>query len=76
MTTASVKIRQTGNALAVTLPSEQATRLGVGKGDTMHLVETPRGLLLTPYDPAFEAAMAAYDDVAARYRDALNELAK
>lgn len=72
----AVKIRQTGNALAVTLPREQLDRLGLSKGDRVHLVETPEGLLLTPFDPAFEDAMAAYDRVASRYRDALHELAK
>lgn len=72
----TVRLRQAGNALAVTLPRDLLDRHGLKKGDTLQLVETPQGVLLTPFDPAFRDAMAVYEDVAARYRDALNELAK
>lgn len=74
--TATVRLRQAGNALAVTLPRDLLDRIGLRKGDAVHLVETPQGVLLTPYDPDFRDAMAHYETIAATYRDALNELAK
>ncbi len=75
-TSDTVRLRQAGNALAVTLPRDLLDRLGLRKGDAVHLVETPQGLLLTPYDPDFRETMAHYDTIASQYRDALNELAK
>jgi hypothetical protein len=53
-----------------------ADRLHVQAGDEVFAVETEHGILLTPYDPAFENAMAAYERTAAKYRNALRELAK
>ena len=40
------------------------------------MVETEDGVLLTPYDPQFQNAMAAYERTASKYRNALRELAK
>ena len=34
------------------------------------------GILLTPFDPAFEAGMQAFEAVNAAYRSALRELSK
>jgi hypothetical protein len=36
------------------LEKEVLARLKVGKGDTLYITETPQGVALTPYDPAFE----------------------
>ena len=40
------------------------------------MVETPRGIELTPYDPALEAELKAGRAVMKRYRSALRKLAK
>jgi len=40
------------------------------------VVETEQGILITPYDPTFDKAMAAYKRTAAKYRNAFRELAK
>jgi len=70
-----LKLRKTGNSLATTWPKEILSRLNVKEGDTLHVVETPHGVLVTPYDPKFEEAMRIARRVMARDRDALKELA-
>lgn len=51
-------------------------RYHLSEGDTIHLVETEEGILITPFDPDFEEAMAVYAEGAKKYRNALRELAK
>jgi putative addiction module antidote len=69
-------IRRAGGSLSATLPKEMADRLHLAAGDSVFVVETDRGLLLTPYDPGFENALDVYRRGAQRYRNALRELAK
>jgi antitoxin MazE len=71
-----ITLRQVGGSIGATLPKDMADRLHVKPGDEMFAVETDRGILLTPYDPTFEKAMAAYERTASKYRNALRELAK
>ena len=71
-----LKLRKTGNSLATTWPKEILSRLNVKEGDKLYVVETPHGVLITPYDPKFETAMNIAREVMARDRDALKELAK
>ncbi|NCJ07456.1 AbrB/MazE/SpoVT family DNA-binding domain-containing protein [Synechococcales cyanobacterium C] len=71
----TLKIRKVGNSLGLTLPKEILEKLQVSEGDTVFVTETPDGIQLTPYDPAFEQAMAAYHKVNSRYKNALRELA-
>jgi hypothetical protein len=51
-------------------------RYRMAEGDRVHLIETEHGILITPFDPDFADAMAAYGEGAKRYRNALRELAK
>jgi hypothetical protein len=53
-----------------------ADRLHLAAGDTVLAIETDRGILLTPYDPQTEEALAIAAKVAGKYRGALRELAK
>lgn len=69
-------LRAVGNSTGVTIPKAMLDRLHVGNGDKLHLVETEQSILLTPFDPRFEAVMAAYAEGAALFRNALRELAK
>ncbi len=48
----------------------------MAEGDRVHLVETDQGILITPFDPDFADAMAAYEEGAKKYRNALRELAR
>ena len=71
-----VKVTQIGNSAGVVLPKEALKKLDVSRGDELYLVETPEGLMLTPYDQAFETQMEAAEKVMKRYRNALHRLAK
>ncbi len=70
-----VRLRRMGGSLGATLPKDMLDRLHAAPGDRMFAVETDRGVLLTPYDPQFERALKVYERGAARYRNALRELA-
>lgn len=71
----TLKIRKVGNSLGATFPKEVLEKLKVGEGDIVYVTETPDGIQLTPYDPAFEQAMEAYRKVNNQYKNALRELA-
>jgi putative addiction module antidote len=71
-----VALRQAGGSVTATLPKDVVDRLHVTAGDTLFLVETEAGILLTPYDPDFARAMEIYSRGAKQYRNALHELAK
>ncbi len=73
---AKVKVTTVGSSMGVVLPKEILARLKIGKGDTLHVTETPRGIELSPYDPAFEQEMEAARKVMRRYRNALRQLAR
>jgi len=71
-----ITLRRSGGSISATLPKDMVERLHVEAGDEVFVIETERGLLLTPYDPEFEDAMAAYERGARKYRNALRELAR
>ena len=71
-----LKLRKTGNSLSTTWPKEILARLNVKEGDELFVIETPNGVIVTPFDPALERAMETADAIMARDRDALKELAK
>lgn len=73
---ASLKITQIGNSLGVVLPKELLARLKVDKGDTLYISETPTGIALTPYDPAFEEQLELGREFMREYRDTFRALAK
>lgn len=73
---ATLKIRKVGNSLGAIFPKEVLQKLNLQEGDTVLVTETPDGVLLTPYDPNFAQAMAAYRKVNNNYRNALRQLAK
>lgn len=70
-----ITMRRIGGSIGATLPKEMMDRLRVRPGDEMFVVETEDGLLLTPYDPAFEKSLKLYERFSRRYRNALRELA-
>jgi putative addiction module antidote len=72
----ALKLRKIGNSLGVTLPREAVARLRVAEGDTLFLTETPDGFALTPFDEAFAAALAAFEDGRKDLRNALRALAR
>jgi putative addiction module antidote len=74
--TKQTTIRAIGNSAGTTIPKPMLERYHLGEGDTVHLVETEEGILITPFDPDFEEAMEIYAEGARRYRNAMRELAK
>ena len=74
--TKAVTLRQAGGSVSATLPKDMADRLHLEAGDKVLAVETDRGILLTPYDPEAERALAEATKLAKKYRGALRELAK
>lgn len=74
--TRELKLRQVGGSIGATLPKDMAERLHLGPGDRVLAIETDRGILLTPYSPERERALAIAARVAGKYRNALRELAK
>jgi putative addiction module antidote len=71
----TLKVTTVGNSVGVVLPKEILERLRVARGDTLYLLETPRGIELTPYDPEFAAQMEVAERVMREDRDALKKLA-
>ncbi|MDH3207480.1 MAG: AbrB/MazE/SpoVT family DNA-binding domain-containing protein [Gemmatimonadota bacterium] len=65
-----------GGSVGATIPKDLADRLHLDVGDQVFVVATEKGLLITPYDPGFEKAMAVYRRGAKKYKNALRELAK
>ena len=71
-----VKVTSIGNSMGIVLPKEALTKLKTGKGETLYLVDSPEGFMLTPYQQNFEKQMEAAEKVMKKYRNALHELAK
>ncbi len=72
----TVKITSVGNSAGVVLPKEVLTKLRVRKGSVLYLMETEKGIELTPYDPEFARQMDAAEEVMRENRDALRKLAR
>ncbi len=73
---ATVKVTTVGSSAGIVLPKEIMAKLRVEKGDTLYITETPGGIQLTPYDPAFEKKMKVARRVMRENRDVLRRLAK
>ena len=74
--TKEVTLRQAGGSVSATLPKDMADRLRLEAGDRVFVVETDRGILLTPYSDDTERALTIAAKAAKKYRNALRELAK
>lgn len=69
-------LKKIGGSVATVLPKTMLDRFHLEAGDEVFVVETDKGLLVTPFDPDFEEAMEIYARLAKKYRNALRELAK
>ena len=70
------KLKAIGNSVGLILPKEELARLGVQMGDTLTGVQTPNGIELRPYDPAFEQQMETARQIMHKRKAVLRELAK
>ena len=73
---ATLKLTAVGTSTGVVIPKEMLSRLKLGRGDKLFVVETPSGYLLTPYDPDVERQVEIGKQVMRRYRNALRAMAK
>ena len=69
-------LKKIGGSAAIVLPKSMLDRFHLEPGDEVAVVETDKGLLVTPFDPEFGEAMEHYTRIAKKYRNALRELAK
>ena len=68
-------IRKVGNSLSLTI-SDIARDLGLGEGDKMYAVRTPRGYEITPYDANFDKAVESARGFMRKYPNAMKKLAE
>jgi putative addiction module antidote len=76
MVTKAVKLTTVGSSTGIVLPKEVLERLRVSKGDVLHVIETPSGIELTPYDPEFDAQLSIAEEVMRADRNVLKKLAE
>ena len=69
-------LKKIGGSVATVLPKSMLDRFHLEAGDEVMIVETDKGLLVTPFDPDFQEAMEIYARGARKYRNAMRELAK
>lgn len=72
----TLKLTQIGNSVGVILPKEVLAKLRVGKGDVIHITESPDGYRITPHSVEFEAQMKAAREIMKERRAVLRELAR
>jgi len=72
----TVKLTTVGSSTGIVLPKEVLERLRVSKGDVLHVVETPNGIELTPYDPEFDEQLTLAEQVMREDRSVLKKLAE
>ncbi len=72
----TLKVTTVGNSTGVVSPRELLERLRVQKGDLLHVLETPNGIELTPYNPDSAKQMEMAEMVMREDRDVLRKLAE
>lgn len=70
----TVRVERIGHAAGIILPQEVLDALGVETGDSLYLVQTPRGYELTRDDPLMADAMAGFGEIRDRHRKAFKDL--
>ena len=68
-------IRKVGNSLSLTI-SDIAKDMGLGEGDKVYAVRTPRGYEISPYDANFDKAVEAAREFMRKYPNAMKKLAE
>jgi putative addiction module antidote len=74
--TSVLKVTTVGNSVGVILPKDILAKLRVSKGDQLHVVETPNGIELAPFDPVLAKQMEVAHRVMRKHRDVLKKLAE
>jgi len=72
----TLKLTAIGTSTGMVIPKEMLARMKLTRGDVVHVVETPDGYLLTPYDPKVAEQVEAGREFMKEYRDTFKVLAK
>jgi putative addiction module antidote len=73
----ALKLTQIGNSVGVVLPKDVLRVLGVEKGGTVYLTETPgRAMQLSAFDPEVARQVALGEEIMDEYKDTFRALAK
>lgn len=72
----TTKLRKIGSSVGAILPKELLDEMRLENGDELLVMRTEHGIMLSPYDPDFEAAMTVFDRGRKKFRNALRELAR
>ena len=73
---ATLKLTAVGTSTGVVIQKEMLNRMKVERGDALHVIETPDGYLLTPYDPKIAEQVEAGREFMKDNRDVFKALAK
>lgn len=73
---ATLKLTAVGTSTGVVIPKEMLNRMKVERGDSLHVIETPDGYLLTPYDPKVAEQVEAGRKFMKDNRDVFKALAR
>ena len=73
---ATLKLTAIGTSTGVVIPEIMLNRMKVERGDALHVIETPDGYLLTPYDPKVAEQVEAGREFMKDNRDTFKALAK
>ena len=74
--TMEVTLRRSGGSVSATIPSEMARRFHLAPGDRIEAIETEQGILLSPFNPILQEALALASEAARSYQPALRQLAQ
>ena len=74
--TMKVTLRRSGGSVSATIPSEMARRFHLAPGDRIEAIETEQGILLSPFNPILQEALALASEAARSYQPALRQLAQ
>lgn len=74
--TMEVTLRRSGGSVSATIPSEMARRFHLAPGDRIEAIETEHGILLSPFNPTLQEALALASEAARSYQPALRQLAQ
>ncbi len=72
----TLKLTTVGSSTGLVLPKDVLEKLRVKKGDVLHVIETPNGIELSPYDPEFAEQVAVAEEVMRADRNVLKQLAE
>lgn len=73
---ATLKLRSIGNSVGLVLPKELLARMNLAEGDTVQVVESADGLLLTSMPRETETQLELGREMMRKYRETFAALAK